>query len=189
MTTGIKLTLDDISLLFTKHGDAQYGGEAVSQLAHALQCAQLAERAGETPETVVAAFLHDVGHMIVADPAKYTEMTALGVDDHHEHVPIPYLSAVFTDAVLAPIRLHVDAKRYLCATNPTYWEHLSPASKRSLEVQGGPFSDEAARAFAALAYAEEAVRLRRYDDCAKVPNAITPGIDRYFKLMEQVARG
>ena len=175
--------LKEVSLLFSSYGNAQYGGEAVSQLEHALQCAQLAERAGEADEMVVAAFLHDLGHMIVADPVKYAEMTASGMDDRHQHVPIPFLESLFTDGVLEPIRLHVDAKRFLCATNDAYWDTLSPASKRSLEIQGGPFSEEAAKAFAALKYSEEAVRLRCYDDLAKVPNASTPEVAHYFKLM------
>jgi len=175
--------LHEVSLLFSSHGNARYGGEAVSQLEHALQCAQLAERAGETDETVVAAFLHDLGHMIVADPVKYAEMTASGMDDRHQYVSIPFLKSVFTDAVLEPIRLHVDAKRFLCTTNEAYWETLSPASKRSLEIQGGPFGEDAAKAFAALPYSEEAVRLRRYDDRAKDPNARTPELAHYFKLM------
>ena len=175
--------LAEVSLLFSSYGNARYGGEAVSQLEHALQCAQLAERAGETDETVVAAFLHDLGHMIVADPVKYAEMTSSGMDDRHQHVPVPFLSSIFTDAVLEPIRLHVDAKRFLCATSEAYWDTLSPASKRSLEIQGGPFSEEAAKAFAALPYSEEAVRLRRYDDQAKVPNVSTPELAHYFKLM------
>ena len=105
------------------------------------------------------------------------------MDDRHQHVPIPFLESLFTDGVLEPIRLHVDAKRFLCATNDAYWDTLSPASKRSLEIQGGPFSEEAAKAFAALKYSEEAVRLRCYDDLAKVPNASTPEVAHYFKLM------
>ena len=180
--------LSEVSLLFSSQGHCRYGGEAVSQLEHALQCARLAEKAGETDETVVAAFLHDLGHMIAADPTKYAEMTASGMDDRHQYVPIPFLESVFADAVLEPIRLHVDAKRYLCATNEAYWDTLSPASKRSLEIQGGPFSDEAAKAFAALPYSEEAIRLRRYDDQAKVPNAETPPIAHYFKLMALLSR-
>ena len=124
----------------------------------------------------------------MADPAKYANMTANGLDDRHQHVPIPFLRSVFPQAVLEPIRLHVDAKRFLCATNDAYWDTLSPASKRSLEIQGGPFSDEAARAFAALPYSEEAVRLRRYDDQAKVPGVETPEVTHYFRLMALISR-
>jgi len=81
--------------------------------------------------------------------------------------------------VLEPIRLHVDAKRYLCATEPSYWAALSEGSQRSLELQGGPFSEAELQSFIAQPFAEEAVRLRRYDDLAKVPGKATPDF-KYF---------
>jgi predicted HD phosphohydrolase len=88
------------------------------------------------------------------------------------------------DAVLEPIRLHVDAKRYLCAAEPTYWASLSPASQRSLELQGGAYTSEELAGFLAQPYAEEAVRLRRYDDLAKVPKASTPDLAHFQKKLE-----
>ncbi len=180
------LSVAEIIHLFETRATSQYGREAVSQLEHALQCAQLAEQAGETDATVVAALLHDLGHLIAAkedDRADDTQQR----DDLHQYMAIPFLRGLLPDAVLEPIRLHVDAKRYLCAAVPTYWASLSPASKRSLELQGGAYSDAELATFLAQPYAEEAVRLRRYDDLAKVPNATTPGLMHFQKKLEALA--
>ncbi len=182
------LTLLGINQLLTDHGRNQYGGEAVSQLEHALQCAYLAERAGETPETVAAAFLHDLGHMLAAHRDQHTEPVAANDDDLHQYVAIPFLRGLLPDAVLEPIRLHVDAKRYLCAIDTNYWSALSDASKKSLTRQGGAFSAEQVEAFDQQPYAQEAVRLRRYDDLAKIPFKVTPGIERYAQVLASVAR-
>jgi predicted HD phosphohydrolase len=100
---------------------------------------------------------------------------------------LPFLRSVFGDAVLEPIKLHVEAKRYLCATDPAYWEALSPASKHSLVLQGGVHSPEQASAFEALPFSDRTARLRRYDDLAKVPGARTPGLEHYEQLMRAVA--
>jgi phosphonate degradation associated HDIG domain protein len=163
--------------LFQERAGQQYGREAVSQLEHALQCAQLAERAGETDATIVAALLHDLGHLISAHSTEQADTQER--DDLHQYIALPFLRGVFPDAVLEPIRLHVDAKRYLCGAEPSYWDTLSPASKRSLELQGGPFQHDELTAFLAQPFADEAVRLRRYDDLAKVPHKETPSLG-YF---------
>ena len=129
-----------------------YAGEPVTQLQHALQSGHLAEQDGAGDELVVAAFLHDLGHMI-NDQGETP--TLRGIDDRHEYVALPFLRNLFGPAVLQPIRLHVDAKRYLCArgdgsvTGAEYWAALSIDSKRSLELQGGIFSDAEANAFRA----------------------------------------
>lgn len=175
------LTLNDISHLLSTRGVNQYGSEAVSQLDHALQCAQWAEKAGETPATVVAALLHDLGHLLA--PGGDTAVQ----DDLHQYVAIPFLRGLFPDAVLEPIRLHVDAKRYLCAMEPGYWESLSPASQHSLALQGGAYISQEAVHFAAQPFAQEAIRLRRYDDHAKVPGLTTPGLAHYLELLDRVA--
>jgi phosphonate degradation associated HDIG domain protein len=172
--------------LFQEHAGQQYGREAVSQLQHALQCAQLAEQAGETDATIVAALLHDIGHLVSAQRAGQTDGTQER-DDLHQYIALPFLHGVFSDAVLEPIRLHVDAKRYLCAAEPSYWDTLSPASKQSLELQGGPFQNEELAAFLAQAFAPEAVRLRRYDDLAKVPDKDTPSLDYFAQKLMLVA--
>jgi phosphonate degradation associated HDIG domain protein len=166
------LTTVGIVTLFEERACQQYGREAVSQLEHALQCAQLAELAGETDATIVAALLHDIGHLISGEKAGQTD-DAHECDDLHQYIALPFLRGVLPDAVLEPIRLHVDAKRYLCGAESSYWDTLSPASKRSLELQGGPFQHEELAAFLAQPFAREAVRLRRYDDLAKVPDQET----------------
>jgi phosphonate degradation associated HDIG domain protein len=172
------LTSSEVIQLFELRASQQYGREAVSQLEHALQCAQLAEQAGETDETIVAALLHDVGHLIAAKNSVLADADPER-DDLHQYIALPFLRGVFSDAVLEPIRLHVDAKRYLCGAEPTYWGTLSLASKQSLELQGGPFTHSELDTFISLPFAEEAVRLRRYDDLAKIPNKDTPTLD-YF---------
>jgi phosphonate degradation associated HDIG domain protein len=181
------LSIDDIVGLFSTRGQTQYGREAVNQLDHALQCAQLAEQAGETHETVAAALLHDLGHLIAAEQAEKSDDKQDG-DDLHQFIALPFLRARFPEAVLAPVRMHVAAKRYLCAVEHGYWERLSPASKRSLELQGGAFDRAEAEAFAASPYAAEAVRVRRYDDQAKVPGLAVPDIAHYAKVLEAVAQ-
>ena len=180
------LSIEQIESLLQRQGAAQYGREAVSQLEHALQCAHLAEVAGETPDTVAAALLHDLGHLLVADHAPDTG-TGGDTDDLHQFIALPFLRARFGDAVLEPVRLHVDAKRYLCRTDATYLSGLSPASVRSLALQGGVFSAEQAIAFEAQPHAAVAVRLRRYDDLAKVPGAATPPLAHYVEVLERVA--
>ena len=171
------LTPADIHTLFTTRGPAWFGAEAVSLLDHALQCAHLAESAGAPPSLVAACLLHDLGHLL-GDASE--GLGARDVDDAHQYVVIPFLRPHFPEAVLAPIRLHVDAKRFLCALEPDYWLGLSDASRQSLELQGGPFSRAEAARFIAQPYAEDAVRLRRWDDQAKEPRAPTPALSHFI---------
>lgn len=178
------LTLEEIEHVLVTQGPHQYGREAVSQLEHALQCAQLAEQAGETPATVAACLLHDLGHLLA--PGGEADAQA-GQDDLHQYVALPFLCGLLPDAVLEPIRLHVDAKRYLCATEPGYWESLSPASQHSLVLQGGAFSGPQAERFASQPFAQEAIRLRRYDDHAKVPGLATPLLAHYLGTVRALA--
>lgn len=184
----MSLTIPEIVELLGSRATTWYGQEAVSQLEHALQCAHLAERANEAPETVVAALLHDLGHMLSAERTPVADQDGLPAkDDLHQFVALPFLRSLFPDAVLEPIKLHVDAKRYLCAVDAGYWADLSPASKHSLELQGGRYDDAQVRAFEDLTFYAEAVRLRRYDDLAKVPGQVTPPLAHYAALMGQVA--
>jgi phosphonate degradation associated HDIG domain protein len=180
------LSIDDVLELFDKRASNQYGGEAVSQMEHALQCAQLAEEAGENSETIVASLLHDVGHLIAAEGAGQLD-DKREHNDLHEYIGLPFLRSVLPDAVLEPIRLHVDAKRYLCAVEPGYWDTLSLASKHSLEKQGGPYSQEDAAVFLRQPYALEAIRLRRYDDFGKVPQKVTPDLAYFATRLRAVA--
>lgn len=179
-------SVDAIADLLHRQGARQYGNEAVSQLDHALQCAHLAEAAGETAETIVAALLHDLGHLLQAD-AEPAEPGQRQRDDLHQFIALPFLRPLFSDAVLEPIRLHVDAKRHLCRTDASYLAQLSPASIRSLELQGGVFSAQQAIEFMNHPHAATALRLRRYDDRAKTPGAPTPPLAHYVEQMHQVA--
>ena len=188
----MSLSIPEIEQLLSSRATTWYGQEAVSQLDHALQCAQLAEAAGETESTVVAALLHDMGHIVGTNQPmdKHTDEgdPALPVkDDLHQYVALPFLRSLFPDAVLEPIKLHVDAKRYLCAVDAAYWDALSPASKHSLVLQGGAFDAAQVHAFEALPFCQEAVRLRRYDDLAKVPGAPTAGLAHFSQTMARVA--
>lgn len=173
------LSIPDIIDLYRTAGAARYGMEAVNQEQHALQCAVLAERAGSPPELVAAALLHDLGHLLCAG----REGAAASRDDLHQYVSMPFLRGTFTHAVIEPIRLHVDAKRYLCAVSSGYRESLSPASQRSLALQGGPFTADEAQSFIRQPHAGEAVALRRWDDQAKDPAAITPGWSHFQEVL------
>jgi phosphonate degradation associated HDIG domain protein len=172
------LTIQEIHDLLAHRGQSQYGLEAVSQLDHALQCAHLAELAGETPETIVACLLHDLGHLLAAEREGTIEQDTTS-DDLHQFIALPFLRGLFPEAVIEPIRMHVDAKRYLCWIDPKYWGDLSIASQRSLVQQGGIFDEALAKQFIDQPFAEEAVRLRRYDDLAKVKDKQVPGLAHY----------
>lgn len=174
------LTLQQIETLFANHGTNYYGDEAISQTAHALQCAQLAEHAGEPEAVVVAALLHDVGHLMLAESST--------TDMRHQEAAADALADLFGDDVTEPVRLHVAAKRYLCARDPAYHDTLSPASVHSLKLQGGPFDATQAEAFAANRHAEAAVRLRRYDDLAKVVDLPTPSLEHYLEMAARCVR-
>ncbi|MBN3806994.1 phosphohydrolase [Paraburkholderia sp. Ac-20336] len=179
------LNLDDIRSLFERHGRLAYSGEPVTQLEHALQSGALAEEERASEELVAAAFLHDLGHLLDLQGETPTKH---GIDDLHQYYALPFLRPVLSDAVLEPIRLHVDAKRCLCAIDATYFGQLSADSVRSLELQGGIFSREDAEAFLQKPYAEDALRLRRWDDRAKVKDRATPDLDHYLNLVERVMR-
>ncbi|BCQ26007.1 HD domain-containing protein [Caballeronia sp. NK8] len=178
------LSLDDIRHLFDQHGSIAYSGEPVTQLQHALQSATLAEQAGASRELIVAALLHDLGHLLNLQGETPTERD---VDDLHQYFALPFLRPLFSPAVLEPIRLHVDAKRCLCAIDPSYHARLSADSVRSLRLQGGMFDDEAARAFLAKPYAQDAIALRRWDDEAKDAQRVTPGLAYFMEMAASVA--
>ena len=179
------LALSDIERLFAEHGHIEYSGEGVTQLEHALQAAELAEKEGAGDALVTAAFLHDLGHLL---NLQGDTPSARGIDDQHQYFAIPFLRPLFPPAVIEPIRLHVDAKRALCALDPGYHDTLSEDSKRSLELQGGVFTPEEAAAFMAKPYAADAMRVRRWDDRAKVAGATTPPIVHYLSIVSRCAK-
>ncbi|MDX2214341.1 MAG: HD domain-containing protein [Oculatellaceae cyanobacterium bins.114] len=178
----MNISLNTILDILTTKGSAQYGREAVSQLEHALQCATLAESANRSAELIAACLLHDLGHLI-HDLGE--DVADRNIDDRHEYRAIPVLETLFSPAVTEPIRLHVEAKRYLCVVDPTYWDSLSPVSKHSLELQGGIFLPEAAEEFIHQPYAKEAVQLRVWDDRAKTPQAPTPDLEHFVPILKQ----
>jgi gamma-butyrobetaine dioxygenase len=165
-----------ITHLFETGGNAAYFGEPVSQTEHALQTAHLAESEGASDALVVAALLHDVGHLLHGLPETIADK---GIDGRHESAGSDWLARHFGPAVTDPVRLHVAAKRYLCAVDRDYLALLSPASQRSLELQGGPFDTAATRAFEQEPYYREAARLRHWDDRAKIPGLAVPPISHY----------
>jgi [1-hydroxy-2-(trimethylamino)ethyl]phosphonate dioxygenase len=168
--------LDQIMILLENAGAERYGGEPVSQLEHALQCAMHAERMGSSPELITAALLHDIGHLVGEGDEGQAEH---GIDAGHEHLAADWLERHFGAAVVEPVRLHVDAKRYLCRAEPHYWAGLSKSSQTSLEVQGGIYSEAEAEGFIARPFARDAVNLRRWDDAAKTPRMKTPDLSHY----------
>lgn len=176
--------MKQITDLFDRHGDSRYG-EHVNQREHMLQCAKLAEDAGDTPAMIAAALLHDVGQFLegAGDAAEDH-----GYDAAHERLGEVFLTQWFPESVTAPIALHVAAKRYLCAVEPGYLEALSGASALSLSLQGGPFSKAECEAFEAHRYFPEALRLRRYDDLGKKPGAVTPGLSHYIEIIRTVKK-
>jgi phosphonate degradation associated HDIG domain protein len=171
------LSLSDIELLFARHGAEQYSGEPVTQLEHALQTAHLAEQSEASDELVTACLLHDLGHLL--NPQGETP-TLRGIDDTHQYFALPFLRGLFPEAVLDAIKLHVDAKRYLCQANEGYYARLSEDSRRSLALQGGVFDVAQASAFIAQPAAREAVMLRQWDDLAKQADLVTPSLAHFL---------
>ena len=176
--------IDQIIDLFQRRGDAAYHGEAVSQTEHALQSAALAERQGATDTLVVAALLHDIGHLL---DGQNEDLALNGIDGQHEEAGHAWLSKYFHPEVTEPVRLHVDAKRYLCAKNATYLQGLSPASQLSLKLQGGPMTPVERTQFETNLYYRDALQLRFWDDTAKVPKLEVPGFEHYRDRLEAAA--
>jgi gamma-butyrobetaine dioxygenase len=176
--------LDDIRAAFARRGAETYG-EGVSQLEHALQCAACAERDGAGPGLIAATLLHDIGHLIHDLPADIADQ---GIDTQHESLGSAWLSQHFGPEVTEPVRLHVAAKRYLATVEPGYFELLSPASVQSLQLQGGPMSAEECRRFAAEPFADDAIKLRRWDDEGKVVGLATPALDHFARHLSASLR-
>jgi phosphonate degradation associated HDIG domain protein len=172
---------EEIMRLMGERGGEAYFGEPVSQLEHALQAAWFAMKANCGQALVAAALLHDVGHLLHDLPENVADQ---GVDTCHEEAGYAWLLERFGPGVAEPVRSHVAAKRYLCHVDPDYYARLSPASVQSLVLQGGPFSEEQAREFERLPYYRDAVQLRRWDDAAKVPGLVEPGLEAYRGLLE-----
>ena len=177
--------LEEVKNIVAARGGELYGGEAVTQAQHALQCATLAEAENAPPNLIAAALLHDIGHLIDAD---FESALQRREDRYHENLGRNFLAKWFGPDVTEPVRMHVDAKRYLCAVNMDYFATLSPSSINTLEMQGGPLSPSEARDFMAQPYADQAVRLRIWDDKGKDPHMATPNIEHFRPYLEQVMK-
>jgi phosphonate degradation associated HDIG domain protein len=176
---------EEITALFERRGAGSYFGEPVSMLEHGLQAAHFARSDGAPPALIVAALLHDVGHLLEDVPDDIDDWR---VDARHEEVGARWLSRHFGPEVWEPVALHVAAKRYLCAVDPGYFARLSPASVHTLKLQGGPMAVAELAAFEARRFYREAVRVRRWDDRGKVADLRAPGLEHYLDLVE-VVRG
>jgi phosphonate degradation associated HDIG domain protein len=179
------MTPIDTILDYLRAGQKHYGESSVTQLEHAIQCATLAEREGASPALIAASLLHDLGHLINPEDRAQTSRRE---DCEHELIAADYLERWFGDDVTLPVRLHVAAKRYLTATDPGYAATLSAGSTLSLELQGGPFSPDAAREFVAQPGAPEAIRLRRWDERAKEAGAKTPPLEHFRPYLQASAK-
>jgi gamma-butyrobetaine dioxygenase len=183
-----------ICALFESEGAAEYLGEPVTQAAHMLQAAALAERDNAGDALIAAALLHDVGHFAgtltghdVAGALTGHDLMR-GTDTRHGEAGAAWLARWFGQEVTEPVRLHVAAKRYLCAVEPDYLAALSPASVYTLGVQGGPMRGAELAEFAAGPYAQAAIRVRRWDDLAKDPRAQAPPFAHFAGVLRALAR-
>lgn len=172
--------VDELGELLEGKGSRRYGLSDVNQSQHALQAALRAEQSGCNAALITAALLHDIGHMVHnlgENPA------GAGIDDRHEELGRAYLAALFGPEVTEPVRLHVSAKRYLCATEPDYFAKLSPDSVLSLKLQGGPMSPDEVAAFRGSPHAKAAVQLRRFDEGAKIADLPTPPVAHFLPYL------
>lgn len=171
--------IDELFERYLELGHRSYG-EEVTELEHALQTALLAREHGEEAPLIAAALLHDCGHLL-HDLGE--EIADEGIDAVHEVIGADLLSAHFPATVSEPVRFHVAAKRYLCQAEPGYLDGLSAASQLSLGLQGGPMTSAEARSFESHPHFQAAVRLRRYDDAAKMVNVATPPLESFRALL------
>jgi predicted HD phosphohydrolase len=170
--------------MLVERGGGLYGGEPITQLAHGLQCAALAHAEGAAETLILAALFHDLGHLIHPDAEA---ASAADVDARHERIGATALERLFGPAVAAPVRGHVSAKRYL-AREAAYRATLSEESTHTLGLQGGPMTDAEAASFMESPGAPEALRLRRWDDAAKIPDAQVPGPRAYAQMVARHRR-
>lgn len=184
--TATNTNLHIIKEIYKRHGDARYG-EKMSLISHSLQAALFAEKATDNEAIIVAAFLHDIGHLLQEyDDKEVLEMGDFGKVDH-EIIGAKFLEHLgFGEEICVPIANHVRSKKYLCFVDKNYLDLLSPASLQTLYYQGGPMDSESARTFENEQYFEESIALRRLDDQAKIEdfNIDTALLDDLFTRIE-----
>ncbi len=176
---------DEILAIYRARGAAAYFGEHVSMTEHALQAAHFARADGAPQTLIVAALLHDIGHLIEPAPEAIEDWTA---DARHEVSGARWLAQRFGAEISEPVRLHVPAKRYLCRTEAGYFARLSSASVHTLQLQGGPMSAHEAAQFEGERFYKEAVAIRRWDDQGKIAGLVTASLDDYVALIAAAAR-
>jgi phosphonate degradation associated HDIG domain protein len=172
----------EIFAIYSARGAGAYFGERVSTAEHSLQTAWFAHSEAAPGPLIIAALLHDIGHLVEDVPDRLADWTS---DARHEEVGAHWLARHFAAQISEPVRLHVPAKRYLCATDAQYFARLSPASVHTLKLQGGPMSPSEVARFESERYFSDAVRVRRWDDQGKVMGLKTPLFDEYVSLLEQ----
>lgn len=173
---------NDIILLYEQYGGSEYAGEKVTQLEHMVQAARLAEQEGYDEEVILAAFLHDVGHICVS-AQEGNAMGGWGVKDHEE-VGADYLREKgFSKRLARLVASHVEAKRYLTWKDPLYYEQLSEASKITLEYQGGPMLTDEAGAFEAHPLFSLIIKMRHWDDVAKIEHLEVGDLEKYRAMI------
>jgi gamma-butyrobetaine dioxygenase len=182
----VEEALETIEQTFYSAEGMAYLGEDVTMVQHQLQAGALA--VGSVDTLVVAALLHDIGHVIGRQEGEPDAAEALtgDRDAHHDESGARWLSRWFGPEITEPVRLHVAAKRYLVATEPGYVSRLSEASTHTLRLQGGPMSAQQAREFEAQDYAHDAVILRRLDEAAKDASRDAPGLDAHRAVFARV---
>jgi 2-amino-1-hydroxyethylphosphonate dioxygenase (glycine-forming) len=179
--------VNEIMTLYEMYGDKDYAGEPVSQLAHMCQCAQLAEAEGADDELVLAAFLHDIGHLCeFAFPgASLRHMDGFGIVDHEKLGSDYLLSLGFSVNLARLVGSHVNAKRYLIFKYPEYYDQLSAASKKTLEYQGGRMSEAEAMLFEKDILLEKYISLRRWDERAKIQHKPLAPLEHFRQMMTE----
>lgn len=174
--------VDFLIEMFNTRGQDEYLGEAISQSEHMLQCAVVADQFDASETVILASLLHDVGHFmhdLDFDCADH------GIDSRHEDVASDFLKKFYPAEVTEPVRMHVDAKRYLCAVEDDYFDKLSEASVHSLNLQGGPMNEAEVKSFEESPHLKDALDLRRYEEAGKCEGVETPKIEDYRALMEK----
>ncbi len=183
MKKSSKAIVSEIKYLFFKSGNDEYFGEKVSQFEHAAQALLMAISEEESLEMQVAAFLHDIGHLIETDEDNTIDV--YGRKDHEEAAKVWLEERGFSERIQAVVQNHVPAKRYLCFKRPEYYAALSTASKKTMKFQGGVMTTDEAQAFENQTYFEESLKLREWDDKAKITNIELPTLEDCLEIVSK----